>query len=302
MNKLICPVCLDSLKRTDDHKSMVCAQGHLFDFAKQGYINLLLSHQKKSKQPGDNADMVAARRDFLNGGHYQGLANNIVKLICELETHARSSETLCFTDIGCGEGYYTTMIHWALEQQLSPANALAAHSPPLISSGVDVSAHAIKAACKRSKALQWIIGNGHRLPIENHSQDLASCLFCRPDFSEAARILKPGGHFITVNSGAKHLIELREALYEKVKVESNQIAEQHDTPEGLSSQLQHQAQHVFKNVITLNSSQHIRQCLMMTPHYWRASPAKKKQLEALEKLELTLDVVIDHYQTPDHAR
>jgi 23S rRNA (guanine745-N1)-methyltransferase len=41
-----------------------CENGHPFNIAKEGYVNLLLSHQRKSKHPGDDPDMVMARRRF----------------------------------------------------------------------------------------------------------------------------------------------------------------------------------------------------------------------------------------------
>ncbi|MBE0772565.1 SAM-dependent methyltransferase, partial [Escherichia coli] len=47
-----------------------CPAGHRFDRARQGYLNLLPVQHKKSLDPGDNAAMVEARRQFLGAGHY----------------------------------------------------------------------------------------------------------------------------------------------------------------------------------------------------------------------------------------
>ena len=41
-----------------------CIQGHSFDIAREGYVNLLLPNQKHSKSPGDSKDMMESRRSF----------------------------------------------------------------------------------------------------------------------------------------------------------------------------------------------------------------------------------------------
>ena len=51
-----------------------CSDGHSFDIAKQGYVNLLPVQQKRSHDPGDSKAMVAARQRFLDAGHYQPIA------------------------------------------------------------------------------------------------------------------------------------------------------------------------------------------------------------------------------------
>ncbi len=52
------------------HNSYRCAENHQFDCAKEGYVNLLPVQHKRSKDPGDNAEMMQARRQFLDAGHY----------------------------------------------------------------------------------------------------------------------------------------------------------------------------------------------------------------------------------------
>lgn len=45
-----CPICKESLQLNG--KSLVCENNHCFDYAKQGYVNLLPVQQKKSLHPG----------------------------------------------------------------------------------------------------------------------------------------------------------------------------------------------------------------------------------------------------------
>ena len=63
---LVCPVCQNPL--IQNGKNLSCEKNHSFDQAKQGYVNLLPVQFKHSKAPGDNKEMVVARRAFLDKG------------------------------------------------------------------------------------------------------------------------------------------------------------------------------------------------------------------------------------------
>ncbi len=69
----------------------------------RGYVNLLPVQFKRSRDPGDSAEMMQARRAFLDAGHYQPLR----EAIAERLRHYAPADLL---DIGCGEGYYTLRV------------------------------------------------------------------------------------------------------------------------------------------------------------------------------------------------
>ncbi|MGB0987591.1 MAG: putative RNA methyltransferase, partial [Pseudoalteromonas spongiae] len=81
-----CPMCQTPL--ADDTHRLICANNHSFDKAKEGYINLLPVQNKKSKDPGDNKEMVMARRAFLARGHYNFLRDAICQQIEALENNS----------------------------------------------------------------------------------------------------------------------------------------------------------------------------------------------------------------------
>ncbi|MDE6730498.1 MAG: methyltransferase, partial [Oscillospiraceae bacterium] len=56
-----CPVCKKLL--ADHGKLLACESNHCFDKARSGYVNLLPVKQKRAKLPGDNPEMIRARRD-----------------------------------------------------------------------------------------------------------------------------------------------------------------------------------------------------------------------------------------------
>jgi len=62
MSLLMCPVCRQSLNLAEN--TWRCEQGHSYDVAKQGYVNLHVVQHKHSKTPGDTAESVLARREF----------------------------------------------------------------------------------------------------------------------------------------------------------------------------------------------------------------------------------------------
>ena len=100
-HNLACPV--DGERFEWAEKQLVCEKGHVFDIARQGYINLLPVQHKRSKHPGDSKAMVSARAQFLNSGHYERVADQLAKIsFAQIE----DDKEICFMDAGCGEGYY----------------------------------------------------------------------------------------------------------------------------------------------------------------------------------------------------
>ena len=275
MPSLICPVCSSALSKTDNNKSFQCKNNHLFDQSKQGYINLLLSHLRKSKHPGDTSEMVLARKEFLNRGHYENVSNQLNQIANE---YCNTEKPIHYTDLGCGEGYYTERVKRSFNQ----------HS--IKTCGIDISTPAIKSACKRDRSIQWIISSASHIPLASGSQDLASCLFFRFDANEVARILKTDGILISADTGPEHLIELRKHLYDDVKVDKPEVKVSNEC------RLEHLKTINIKQTITLNSSLEIEQLLTMTPHYWRATQAKKQALFSLDYLQVSLDIQFNIYR------
>jgi 23S rRNA (guanine745-N1)-methyltransferase len=302
---LICPICSQHLSvdttSQAKHKSLSCPQGHLFDYAKQGYLNLLLSQYKKSKHPGDTLEMVQARTHFLNSGFYDCISNFLIKecidqnLFVSLNPN-KPSQILSYADLACGEGFYTHKIHQHLQHIISTENAPDGLAAVLASTGIDISTPAIKAACHRTKEVQWLIESLARIPLQDNSQDLVTGLFFHFDLDEISRILKPAGSFIMVTTGPNHLIELRELIYDQVKEEKLKDFSH------VNNDLQHLKTLVLKTSQRLNSSEDILSLLAMTPHYWRCTKDKKHALAALPELCVTLDVQFDIFSRTTHCK
>ncbi|WP_417531229.1 putative RNA methyltransferase [Marinobacter lipolyticus] len=275
---LACPLDGDPLTRTDT--AWRCPVGHSFDIARQGYTHLLPVQNKRSRNPGDSKEMVAARRKFLNGGFYQPIAEAVNRAVL---ADVPGEGTLSCLDAGCGEGYYL--------RQLATA---AGERRTLELLGVDISKWAVLAAAKQDKRPAWVVGTNARLPVLSASVDRILCLFGFPVYSEFVRVLKPGGQIVQVDAGPGHLRELREIIYPTVKPEKNE-----DTvaPEGVTTL----ATTAERFSLELTSQDQIADLLAMTPHLYRASAEGIERASALNFLTVTVDVRITCYRLSDSA-
>ena len=273
-HNLACPI--DGLQLKYHEKQLICENGHVFDIARQGYVNLLPVQHKRTKHPGDSKVMVLARTHFLNSGIYQAIANKLNELVYRQLT---SAHEICFLDAGCGEGYYfETLLNYLSDKK---------RSIDLSFIGLDISKDAIVQANKRNKQISWVVGTNRRPPVAEKSIDIILCLFGFLSVPGFKKVLKPGGKIIVVDPGREHLKELREIIYPEIK-KTDQVSTLQNEKTGLflvnSESLQ------FK--IKLDNEQ-INNLLIMTPHFYRASKEGREAAKNLPQLDLTVDVVFN---------
>lgn len=266
---VLCPQCQAPLNEED--KRWHCQNNHSFDKAKQGYCNLLLVQKKRSKAPGDNAEMVMARKRFLAKGFYQPIAAAVTSMTTGQHP---IDKPISILDAGCGEGYYTNEIAKALQASNVQHNI----------TGIDISKFAVKAAASSNKSIKWFVANSSHLPVAPHSCDYVISLFSPIPEQSFYQALANEGQLLIASTGKKHLIELREQLYDEVKSDSL------DPCDKLNTHFTLKEQQTIRFQLSLNSQQDIQDLLAMTPHYWRASPIKKEALSKLDKLNLTIDI------------
>ncbi len=274
-NNLACP--LDGLPLILHIRQVVCANGHSFDVARQGYINLLPVQHKHSKHPGDSEAMVRARTEFLNSGAYAPIAAKLTAITHELIVEQQVA-AYYLLDAGCGDGYYLAQLFATLQQQ--------AIQREVTLLGLDISKPAIIAAAKRSKQITWLIASNKHPPLLPASIDCIVCMFGYPMYASFKPLLKPGGTIILVEAGPNHLLELREIIYPSVS--------QSPPPElaaaaAVGFTLKHESCLTYRE--TLASNAQIMNLLMMTPHFFRASQTGKQAAMQLNTIELTIDVV-----------
>lgn len=262
---LMCPVCRQSLNLTE--RTWRCEQGHSYDVAKQGYVNLHVVQHKHSKNPGDTPESVDARRAFLQGGYYQPLQQAVVALLKQLDVKS-------ILDIGCGEGYYTSAMQQVVEQCV----------------GVDIAKNAVQRAAKLNTEVTWVVGTGATLPVLDRSMDACTSLFSPIPQAEIARVLKDEGYLIVVTPASEHLYAMREALFEQVNPH---------TPEKFVEQLQDLFELKQEQIIDapfVLDQQALKNLIAMTPYAYKASPERRLRLEQQLQLEVTASFQIYIFQ------
>ena len=241
-----CPLCHQPL--SPQASSWRCENRHQFDQAKEGYVNLLPVQHKRSKQPGDSADMMLARREFLDAGHYQPLQQKV----CDIFARVLHGEPLSLLDIGCGEGYYTHAVANRMQEKgLADVHAL------------DVSKVAVRFGAKRYHNVKFCVASSHRLPFADNQFDAVLRIYAPCKAEELARVVKERGYVLTVTPGPRHLIQFKALIYQQVKLHD-------ETPEQLSG-FTLVEQHSLNYPMLLNNEESAA-LLQMTPFAWRARP------------------------------
>ncbi len=188
---LLCPVRGCHLALTRDARRLVCPQGHSFDIARSGYINLLQPQERRSKNPGDTVAAVAARRRL----HDRGVTEPLLRGIAEIMAAGPDDVVL---DAGCGDGFYLG--------SLAREIGFDAH-------GVDISIPAVDAAAKRyppGERVEWIVANADRfLPYADRSFSIVLSITGRMNAGEFRRVLRDDGRLLVALADANDVIELR---------------------------------------------------------------------------------------------
>ncbi len=258
MSILSCPVCGGKLEINE--KTCICQNSHSFDRAKEGYLNLLLSHQHKSKTPGDSPESCRARRAFLSSGHYEPLAAETASLLTDGTV----------LDACCGEGYYTSRMTGEKREVY----------------GFDIAKDMIRLASKSEKKAEFFVAGLNRIPVIDESVSTLTHLFAPMNDREFSRILKKDGIMIDVLPGEDHLMGLKSVLYE---------TPYRNTVPILQSDffvLQHEK--VLKYDITVENED-VMNLYKMTPYAYKTALSGEAKLSKLPKITTPVEFVIRIY-------
>lgn len=208
MTTLLCPVRACHLPLGREERRVVCPRGHSFDVARSGYINLLQPNERRSKQPGDAREMVAARRRFLDRGFDAPLIASMIELL-------DAAHDVPILDAGCGEGSYLD----AFARELGGD----AH-------GVDISVPAIDAAARRYRRHEWIVANADRfIPYAGGSFGLVLSITARMNSPEFRRVLRDDGLLLVAVPAPGDLGNERDRVARTIETFANDfnLVEQH---------------------------------------------------------------------------
>ena len=260
-----CPICLTSLLLLN--KTYRCENNHCFDQAKEGYVNLLPVQHKHSKAPGDNADMVNARRAFLDKGFYQPLIDKLLSLYNQY-----ADTKLPIFDAGCGEGFYTHQYETGSNQVY----------------GIDISKSAVKIAAKRYKGSHFSVGTLSQLPFDNGKMGWINSIYAPILEEEFTRVLHSNGFLITVTPAEKHLLELKSLIYIDAK--------EHDTSKDPIEHLTLVAEEKLNYKMQFSEPTDMLNLLSMTPFAFKASNEVIEELKNKTEFNCQADFLIRLYK------
>jgi 23S rRNA (guanine745-N1)-methyltransferase len=185
---LVCAVRNCRLPLVSDGRRLQCERGHSFDIARSGYINLLQPQDRRSNQPGDTDQAVAARRRL----HDRGLTSPLLYAVADILAPSQSDVVL---DAGCGDGFYLGTL---------------ARQAGFCGHGVDISVPAIEAAARRYPECEWIVANADRfVPYADCSFSIVMSITARMNAGEFRRVLRDDGWLLVALPAPDDIIELR---------------------------------------------------------------------------------------------
>lgn len=267
MIEIICPVCGEALEEKE--KSFICAKGHCFDKAKEGYVNLLTGSHKPGSAIGDNRDMALNRRDFLSKGYFDALVCALVELINE-----KAIPRPTIADICCGEGYYGNRIKNEIGCDML---------------GFDLSKEMVRLAAKRKNGITYFVGNLAHIPVKDKSVDISLHLFAPFHEKEFSRITKDDGYIVSVVAGENHLFELKEILYD-TPYKNDEEAPQTENLTLIEKRK-------VSAVVHLESNDDIMALFRMTPYYYHTKDEDKAKLAGINGMDITTEFVMFIYKS-----
>ena len=269
LDLLRCPVCGDALGETGG--ALRCSNGHSFDIARQGYVNLM---------PGraDTAEMVEARDAFLRAGHFRPLSAALAEEVKALEHGV-------VLDLGAGTGHHLAAVLDAMPGGRGIA--------------IDASPAALRRAARAHERAAAVGADAWKpLPLRDGIATTVLSVFAPRNAEEIARVLappdsgRPGGTLLAVTPTTRHLHELVGPL--------GLLSVPDDKADRLDAQLASHFELASRRSIEhpmFLTSEECAQLVRMGPSAWHVDERSVNQgLAALpEPLTVTASMTLSHF-------
>lgn len=175
-----------------------CAEGHSFDYARSGYLNLVRRTGRRARV-GDTPAMVQARAELLAAGHYDRLTEAVARAAA-----AAAPTASVLAELGSGTGHY-------LAASVDRLRELG--RPPECAFGFDLSKAAAAHSARRRRDIGFVVADVEALiPLRDSAADVVLSVFAPRPAPELARVVRREGELVAAFAGPRHLERLRERL------------------------------------------------------------------------------------------
>ena len=189
---LRCPICRSALALRE--KSLVCANRHCYDIARQGHVNFV-PNQKDSFY---TRTLFESRAAVFEAGVFEPV---IAALEEAMARHVKAERPV-LVDAGCGEGYYAKRV---------------CADRPMVRIGFDLSKEAVRLAARGQAEASFFAADLKNIPLADHCADVLLDVFTPANYAEFGRVLKPGGVVMKLAPRSGYLHELREAAADQLR-------------------------------------------------------------------------------------
>lgn len=265
-----CPLCEGEL-RVVDLKSLICSNNHTFDFAKQGYINLM-TQQSNSHY---SKELFEARKNIINDTDLYDEMHKAISNVIK-ENMDITKNPFLIVDLGSGEGSH---LQWIIEN---------CGSEMITGVGLDIAKEGIVAAAKSYEKPIWLVGDLAKSPLADHSFHVILNILSPSNYKEFNRMLVHDGLVIKVVPGSNYLKEVREALFEST------AKKDYKNDDTISLFKEH-----FKLIdkITLNytkilNKEELFNLVRMTPLAWSGDQDRINAFSNQDSAEISIDLEI----------
>ncbi|SFF99312.1 putative RNA methyltransferase [Sporolactobacillus nakayamae] len=265
---LKCPICGKSL-RVVEQKSLICAQKHTFDLAKQGYVNL----STKQVHTHYGKTLFEARRKIIVD---HGFFNPLIHILSEqIGKQLNLPTDISILDLGCGEGSHLAKICQMLIHDASRS---------VTGCGIDIAKEGIQLASKYYPEQIWLVGDLAQPPFKERQFNLILNILSPSNYQTFDQMVKPGGYVIKVIPGSGYLKELRSSIYEHDKA-------QYSNADTRTLFTEHFPDTITQNIhyVAHLNREGIRDLIRMTPLAWNVSEEKRTQWLEKESADITCE-------------
>lgn len=250
-----CPICQANFDSNSN--SITCLNGHRFDIAQPGYINLLAKPYQTRQH-----HQIFKGKALTENGLFDQLEGELLRLLyAEYEV----ADTLTILDAGTGDGSLFSNILLCMQWDQYRHQGI----------GLDNCRSALGMAATKSQSALWLLADMVEMPLKNGSVDVILNAFAPCRYSEFYRVLRPGGLILKVIPGPSHLIELQ----------ADTTDDEHDITNGLfnnyTSDLKQIKVHYQKELSRIETDR-----LISSGHLLQKKENDKTPVEQLQKLTI----------------